>query len=114
MNRIGEFELCLFDTQPAAIGGLNGEFIFSARLDNLMMSFCALEGLLESQSSVAKDKTIRVVGLFDNEEVGSLTAHGANSNLLESTLQRLASASYEGKPAAPKVYPFIQFIRCHP
>ena len=36
-------DLCLFDCQPAAIGGLNEEFIHSARLDNLMLSFCSIE-----------------------------------------------------------------------
>jgi aspartyl aminopeptidase len=78
------------------LGGLNNEFIFSARLDNLMMSFCSLMGLVESVGSVGCDKTIRVVGLFDNEEVGSTTAHGANSNLLESTLRRLSGISFGG------------------
>jgi aspartyl aminopeptidase len=29
--------------------------------------------------------------LFDNEEIGSTTAHGANSNLLPSTLKRLTA-----------------------
>ena len=101
-EQIGEFELCLYDTQPACFGGLNNEFIFSARLDNLMMSFCSLMGLVESLCSIGSDKTIRVVVLFDNEEVGSTTAHGANSNLLESTLRRLASVSFAGKHV-PKV-----------
>jgi aspartyl aminopeptidase len=41
--QIEDFELCLYDTQSAAIGGLNDEFIHSSRLDNLMMSFCSLE-----------------------------------------------------------------------
>ena len=37
-----DFELCLYDTQPSQIGGIANEFIYSPRLDNLMMSFCSL------------------------------------------------------------------------
>jgi hypothetical protein len=34
--------LCLYDTNKAAIGGAKNEFIHSARIDNLMSSFCAV------------------------------------------------------------------------
>ena len=35
-ENIMDFEIVLFDTQKACLGGINDEFIFSARLDNLV------------------------------------------------------------------------------
>lgn len=42
VDKISDFELCLFDCNNACTGGANNEFVFSARLDNLCMSFCSL------------------------------------------------------------------------
>ncbi|KAF9191571.1 hypothetical protein BGZ51_007134 [Haplosporangium sp. Z 767] len=99
VEQILDFELCLYDTQPSAIGGAFNEFIFSGRLDNLMMSYCSVEALIRSlknADSLANDPNIRLVSLFDNEEVGSNTAHGADSNLLPSTFERLSLVTYGG------------------
>lgn len=90
---IVDFEMVLYDTQKACIGGLNDELIFSARLDNLMMSYCSVEGLIESVASptaVENDSTIRLISCFDHEEIGSLTAQGADSNLLPAVIRRLS------------------------
>ncbi len=88
-----DFEMVLYDTQKSVIGGLNNELIFSARLDNLMMTYCSIEGLIKSLSSstaLDNDSTIRLVACFDHEEIGSRTAQGADSNLLPAVLRRLS------------------------
>ncbi|KAL8963603.1 MAG: hypothetical protein Q9193_000146 [Seirophora villosa] len=92
-SSIVDFELILYDTQPACIGGLNNELIFSARLDNLGMSYCSVTSLINSLSSPSaldNERCIRLVSLFDHEEIGSTTAQGADSNLLPSIIRRLS------------------------
>jgi aspartyl aminopeptidase len=103
--QIQDLELCLYDTQPAAIGGMSGEFIFSARLDNLMMSWCATQGLIAANSAegLQNETQCRMVALFDNEEVGSTSAYGADSHYMEATLRRIASASGLSSPVSCEV-----------
>ena len=91
---IDDFEMLLYDTQKSCIGGLNEELLFSPRLDNLGMSYCATMGLIDSlreESSLNKDNTIRLISLFDHEEIGSRTAQGADSNMLPSIIERLST-----------------------
>ena len=91
-----DFEIVLYDTQKSCTGGLNGEFIFSARLDNLEMSYCSTVGLIDSlasSSSLDNEKSIRLISLFDHEEIGSITAQGADSNFLPTVIRRLSVLS---------------------
>ncbi|KAK3235133.1 hypothetical protein CYMTET_54652 [Cymbomonas tetramitiformis] len=73
---IAEFELNVCDTQPSVIGGAANEFIFSGRLDNLCMSFCALKAMIEAVETRGLEDESRamMVALFDHEEVGSDSA----------------------------------------
>ncbi|ORZ31340.1 aminopeptidase I zinc metalloprotease-domain-containing protein [Catenaria anguillulae PL171] len=91
---INDVELCLFDTTPAVIGGALSEYVFAPRCDNLVMSYTGLSALLNHAAdaeAVANDEAVALVALFDNEEVGSLSAYGADSHFLESALRRVTS-----------------------
>ena len=99
---IVNWELEVFDTQSAQLGGLDKEFIFSGRIDDKLCSYSAIEALLASTSSSSsttgggpsgdESGIIKLVGLFDDEEVGSLLRQGARSNFLPITIERICEA----------------------
>ncbi len=81
-SEIVDFEMILYDTSLACVGGLNEELLFSPRLDNLEMSFCSTVGLINSvssSSSLDEEESIRLVSLFDHEEIGSNTGEFMDS-----------------------------------
>ncbi|KAI1731004.1 aminopeptidase I zinc metalloprotease (M18) domain-containing protein [Ditylenchus destructor] len=94
-----DLDLYLYDTNKARITGINEEFISGARLDNLSGTYAAITGLLEglqNDESFSSDPNVRLVGCYDNEEVGNGSAQGAASAFTEWVLRRLA-ASYDDK-----------------
>jgi len=102
---IADFELVLYDTHASCLGGLHDEFIFSPRLDNQEMTFCSVMGLIRSvsdanSSSLDSDPSVRMIACFDHEEIGSTSAHGADSNLLPAVLRRLSVLG--GDDASPE------------
>lgn len=92
MEQIQDFELLLYDTQKSVIGGLNDEFIFSPRLDNLESCYCSTKGLIESCKTLNEQTGISLISLFDHEEVGSKSAQGADSSFLPDILHRLTTS----------------------
>ncbi|CAI4212619.1 unnamed protein product [Parascedosporium putredinis] len=85
------WELELFDSQPAQTGGLDREFIFGGRIDDKLCSWPALIALL----SAADDEDhagIKLVALFDDEEIGSLLRQGARGNFLPIVIERTTYA----------------------
>ena len=81
-------DLFLYARMPSTMIGLNHEFIASPRLDDLECAWCCLKALIEAQDSGA----VPVMCAFNNEEVGSGTAQGADSTFLCDVLERLCSS----------------------
>lgn len=88
---IKNWELELFDSQPAQTLGLDREFITAGRIDDKLCSWSALTALLAS-SDDEDEGYIKLVALFDDEEIGSLLRQGARGNFLPSTIERITEA----------------------
>ena len=82
-----DHELFFYDTQPASIVGINGDFIAASRLDNLLSCYVGLSALIESAQQKKPSWSLLVCS--DHEEVGSCSAVGAAGPFLQQTLQRL-------------------------
>lgn len=79
------FELGLYEYEKGSLIGMNEELISSGRFDDLWMVFAGVKALVNSK----ENKSTKVMICIDNEEIGSLTAEGANSTLLNNILERI-------------------------
>ncbi|EPQ45461.1 MULTISPECIES: M18 family aminopeptidase [Mycobacterium] len=81
-------DLMTHDLTPAAVIGANADLLSAPRLDNQASCYAGLEALLAAES----DQVLPVLAIFDHEEVGSTSDHGAQSNLLNTVLERIVLA----------------------
>jgi aminopeptidase I len=98
---IVNWELELYDIQPAQVGGLDKEFIFAGRIDDKLCSWSAMEALMASNEAKSGE-CLKLVGVFDDEEIGSLLRQGARGNFLPSTIERICEAFCKG-PCGPNI-----------
>ncbi|MEG0371564.1 MAG: M18 family aminopeptidase [Clostridium sp.] len=85
IEEILDFELYLYGTEKGSIIGINSEFISAPRLDDLAMVHASLNSLINSN----KCSGTKVMVCFDNEEIGSSTKQGGDSQILSNTLERI-------------------------
>lgn len=84
-----DHELFLYDPSPPVLTGFKGEFLTGARLDNLVSCFAAVQALRDADSGNC------LIVLNDHEEVGSVSATGAQGPFLRDVLERLLPATEE-------------------
>ena len=88
-----DFDLFLYEYEKGSLVGLNEELISVGRVDDLWMVFAGLKAITESKTINAT----KVLVALDNEEIGSLTKQGANSNILENILERIVLGLGKGR-----------------
>ena len=81
-----DFDLYLYATEKGDLVGINKELISAPKLDNLVSVYAGLIGMIENKNI---DNKINVFVGFDNEEIGSATKQGADSNYLINILERI-------------------------
>ena len=86
--QVVSYDLFLVNADMPYTFGLKNEFLASPRVDNLSSVYSSMEGLLAAKNT----RGICVAAMLDNEEVGSLTAQGADGDFMENVLRRIAYA----------------------
>jgi aspartyl aminopeptidase len=87
------FDLMTHDLTPSTLAGADRELLSAPRLDNQCSCYAGLEAFL----AAAPTNVLPVLALFDHEEVGSQSDHGAQSELLPTVLERIVLAAGGGR-----------------
>jgi aspartyl aminopeptidase len=82
-------DLMTHDLTPSTVLGADASLVSAPRLDNQASCYAGMEALLAAEPRGA----LPVLVLFDHEEVGSTSDHGAQSNLLSTVLERIVLAA---------------------
>ena len=88
-------DLFLYIREKGKVWGVNDEFIGSSRLDDQECVWCTLDGFIDAANAGCSDVVnaassyVNMLCVFDNEEVGSRTKQGADSNFLEKLIDRI-------------------------
>ena len=81
-----DFDLYVYAYEKGTLLGVENEFISAPKIDNLASVYTGLRAVIESRQI---NKGINVFVGFDNEEVGSSTKQGADSNYLMNYMERI-------------------------
>lgn len=82
-------DLYLYHGQKGQLFGRNKEFILAPRLDDLMCVYGALEAFLQTAKEETPMDTVNLLAIFHNEEVGSCTMQGADSDFLSKVMKKI-------------------------
>ncbi|MCV7280566.1 M18 family aminopeptidase [Mycolicibacterium flavescens] len=86
-------DLMTHDLTPSRLVGADQDLVSAPRLDNQATCYAGLEAFLAAEPG----RFAPVLVLFDHEEVGSQSDHGAQSDLLLTVLERITLAQGGGR-----------------
>lgn len=89
-NNILDYELSLYNMEKPALIGLDSSMIAAPKLDNLTSVGAILDAIQTCDS--IPENIVDVMVVFDNEEVGSLSKQGADSELLPMVLDKIGDS----------------------
>lgn len=81
-------DLFLYVREKGRVLGAKEEFVLSPKLDDLQCVYASLQAFGEARPK----NYANVLAVFDNEEVGSATAQGADSTFLQDVLARIGES----------------------
>lgn len=81
-----DYDLYAYNNEIPKLIGFNDKLLISPRIDNLTSVYSGLMSFIESKSP-----SIKIFCGFDNEEIGSLTEEGADSNFLLNILKKVSA-----------------------
>lgn len=88
-EEIVSYDLYLYNFDKAQYVGFNDDLICGQKEDDLSSAFLSLKALIDNETNY-NESGIKIAAFFNNEETGSLSFSGADSDLLKSTLRRIA------------------------
>ncbi|KLO46484.1 aminopeptidase 2 [Mycobacterium nebraskense] len=86
-------DLMTHDLTPSTVVGADADLLSAPRLDNQASCYAGMEALLALEQTAKPRGFLPVLVLFDHEEVGSTSDHGAQSDLLGTVLERIVLAA---------------------
>jgi aspartyl aminopeptidase len=80
------FDLFLVPTEKASLAGAQRDLIAGYRIDNLSSAHACLEALIKAKTHQSH---VQCAVFWDHEEIGSMSATGADSHFIDQVLERI-------------------------
>lgn len=107
-GQIISHELYLYNRQSGTVLGNQETFIGCPKLDNLQSAFTSMIALIEGKN----ENCVNMICSFDNEEIGSGTRQGADSQFLSSVIERINESFHKSKEENAAILAKSFFISC--
>lgn len=89
-NELISFDLFFYPLEKARLLGYQEQLIASYRIDSLASVHAASQSFLQNLEPL--DHDIKMIVFWDNEEIGSNTAHGASSPFIAQIIERILTS----------------------